>query len=116
MVYWGAGWYGGLGYPSLSLFETGTADNSEQYSNSHLDALIRAALAPGTPAQALARLDAYEQYAAQQLPALFLPEYIGVGSPAPFHAVKPWLQGVSRYHEPVAGGSEPWRWTVGPAK
>lgn len=112
LVYWGAGWYGGLGYPSLSLFETGSADNSEEYSNPHLDALIRQSLAPGTPTEAIARLYAYEQYAAQQLPALFLPEYIGVGTPAPFHAVVPWLHGVSRYHEPVAGGSEPWRWTV----
>jgi peptide/nickel transport system substrate-binding protein len=112
LVYWGAGWYGGLGYPSLSLFETGSAYNSEDYSNLHLDTLIKAALAPGTPEEALARLYAYETYAAQQLPALFLPEYIGVGNPAPYHAVKPWLHGVGRYHEPVAGGSEPWRWTT----
>lgn len=114
LAWWGAGWYTGPSFPFLSPYLTGSAYNFGGYHNSHLDALVHAAYQPGTSAQLTQRLDAYQVYAAQQLPVLFLPEYIGVGSPAPYRVIKTWLHGVVRSHQPSSGGSEPWRWTISP--
>ncbi len=112
LAWWGAGWYEGEGYPSTSLYLTGATNNFGGFSSKTMDRLATAVYAPGTPAQAQQRLDAYEEYAAINLPVLMMPEYVGVGSPAPYRIIKNGLHGVSKYHSPVNGGSEPWRWTV----
>jgi peptide/nickel transport system substrate-binding protein len=116
LAWWGAGWYEGEGYPSTSLYLTGAANNFGGWSSSEMDTLAKAVYDPGTPAQAQQRLDAYEEYAAKNLPVLMMPEYVGVGTPAPYRVVKTWLHGVSTYHSPVNGGSEPWRWTTSGTK
>jgi peptide/nickel transport system substrate-binding protein len=116
LVWWGGGWTQGEGYPDLSLYKCNSANDFGGYCSATLDHLIAQVYAPGTPAQAQQRLDAYEMYVAQNLPVLFMPDYIGSGiSPAPYQAVKTWLHGWAKWHLPVYGGSEPWRWTTTPA-
>lgn len=112
LAWWGAGWYEGEGYPSTSLYLTGAANNFGGYNSPEMDKLATDVYKPGTPAQAQQRLDAYEEYAAQNLPVLMMPEYVGVGTPSPYRMVKTWLHGVSKFHSPVNGGTEPWYWTV----
>ena len=75
MADWGAGWtYEPDYFPSGGgLFATGAASNFEGYSNRTEDALISKVYEPGTAAQTLQRLYAYEKYTAQQVPVIFLP-------------------------------------------
>lgn len=75
MADWGAGWtYEPDYFPSGSgLFATGAASNFEGYANKTEDQLLAAVRKPGTEAQTLQRLYAYEKYTAQQVPVIFLP-------------------------------------------
>jgi len=76
---------------------------------------VQEAYAPGTIANTYKIIDQYEEYTARNLPVLMLPEYVGAnGTPAPLRVIQPWLHGVTKWHEPVTGGSEPWRWTTTP--
>jgi peptide/nickel transport system substrate-binding protein len=79
MIDWDQGNFGGWTYgnpfPSGDgLFNTGGAENSGGYSNNTMNRLIQDTLKPGNEKQVLARMYAYEEYAAHQLPgAIFLP-------------------------------------------
>jgi len=113
MAWWGAGWfYGPDYYPTGGgLYATNGGDNTGSYSSSTMNALITATYAPGTPAEEQQRLDAYQAYVAQQLPVLFLPEYVGYGNPTPYVVVRPWLHGVVKWDSPIEGISYN-RWTI----
>lgn len=55
------------------LFGTGAANNPGQYNSRIMDALLHAIYAPGTAAQTQQRMDAYQAYAARDLPVIWLP-------------------------------------------
>ncbi|MDA8197821.1 MAG: peptide ABC transporter substrate-binding protein [Thermaerobacter sp.] len=113
MAWWGAGWfYGPDYYPTGGgLYATGGSANTGGYANSTMNTLIAQTYAPGTPAQEQKRLDAYQAYVAQQLPGLFLPEYVGFGMPTPYMVVKPWLHGVVKWYSPIEGNQYN-HWTI----
>ncbi|MDQ2876453.1 MAG: ABC transporter substrate-binding protein [Actinomycetota bacterium] len=70
MLNYGGGWtYGVDPYPTGDqLFATGSGSNSSNYSDPHTNALISATVhGPGT-------LSAYEDYLAQQVPVLWMPQ------------------------------------------
>jgi peptide/nickel transport system substrate-binding protein len=70
MLNYGGGWtYGVDPYPTGDqLFATGSGSNSSNYSDPHTNALIAATVhGPGT-------LSAYEDYLAQQVPVLWMPQ------------------------------------------
>lgn len=75
MIDWNGGWtYGTDPYPTGGgLFAVNGAENSGSYSSQKMDELIAASYLPGTSAQTLKALYAYERYAAEQLPAVFIP-------------------------------------------
>jgi peptide/nickel transport system substrate-binding protein len=71
--YYGQGWYFDPGYndPDGSvLFATGGVDNGGSYSSSTADALMNKLESGGYPA-----LYSYENYIAQQLPVLWMPQF-----------------------------------------
>jgi len=111
--WWGAGWYYGPDfYPTgKELYGTGGLYTPPGYSNAHTDALIAATHAPGTPAQEQQRMDVYQAWISRQLPVLWLPEYIGVGTPSAYQAIAPYLQGVVKYYNPIGGASYNY-WTI----
>ena len=71
----GPGWsYEPDYYPSGGgLFATGSGANYGGYSSGTMNGLIQKTYLPGSQAAALQRLDAYQQYAAQDLPVLWMP-------------------------------------------
>ncbi|AEJ41647.1 extracellular solute-binding protein family 5 [Sulfobacillus acidophilus TPY] len=75
MADWGGGWtYQPDYYPTGGgLFATGAASNFQGYSNPTMDQLIKASYLPGTPHQTLAALFKYEEFAAKNLPVIYLP-------------------------------------------
>lgn len=88
MAFWGDGWtYEPDFDPSGDgLFNSGAGANFGGYANSHMDKLINATTTlTGTPAQVTQRMDAYLDYAAQQVPVIWLPwtssSYVGTGFP-----------------------------------
>ena len=113
MAWWGAGWfYGPDYYPTGGgLYATGGSANTGGYANSHMNSLIASTYAPGSPAVEQQRLDTYQAYVAQQIPVLFLPEYVGFGNPTPYMVVKPWLHGVVKWYSPIEGNQYN-RWTI----
>jgi peptide/nickel transport system substrate-binding protein len=73
MNYYGAGWDFEPGYATPDgtvLFKTNAIDNVSGYSNAHADALMDAIPSGGRTA-----LYAYQNYIAQQLPMLWLPQF-----------------------------------------
>lgn len=72
--WWDYGWgYGGT-YPTGEiLFECNSGANYSFYCSSTMDRLIAQTESPQTPAQAQAAMNAYQTYAAKQLPVLYLP-------------------------------------------
>ncbi len=61
-------------YPSgAGIFNTNGGYNGGKYSSAVMDRLIKQTELAGTPAQVQARMNAYERYAWQQLPVLFIP-------------------------------------------
>jgi peptide/nickel transport system substrate-binding protein len=114
--WWGAGWYYGPDfYPTGGeLYKTGGAFTPPGFSDPHLDQLINATYGPGTPAQEQQRMDAYQAAVSRALPVLWLPEYIGVGTPSAFQAIAPWLHGVVKYWNAIEGASSSYQyWTIG---
>lgn len=74
MAYWGAGWTYQLDYYPTggNLFASGAGENSGSYDSRTMNALIQATYEPGTPTQIQSRMDAYEQWAAKDLPVLWM--------------------------------------------
>jgi peptide/nickel transport system substrate-binding protein len=73
MLYYNQGWYFDPGYDEPDgtiLFETNAFDNAGSYSDPAADALMNKVPSGGVPA-----LDNYENYIAQQLPDLWMPQF-----------------------------------------
>jgi peptide/nickel transport system substrate-binding protein len=87
---WQIGWVNGWCYEpdfyptGVGLLSPGASD-WDDYSNPVMNRLLNATVEPGTYAQALQRMDAYQVYAAQQLPLFYMPQVGG------FQATLPWL-------------------------
>ncbi len=111
--WWGAGWYYGPDfYPTGGeLYQTGGLYTPPGYSNQTTDHLVVETKSPGTPAQEQQRMDAYQAWVSRQLPVLWLPEYIGVGTPSAYQAIAPYLHGVVKYYNPI-GANQYQYWTV----
>lgn len=75
MAWWGGGWtYEPDYYPSGgSFYATGAGANQGGYNNSQMDTLIKNSYLPGTTSQTQASLNAYQAYARQQAPVIWLP-------------------------------------------
>lgn len=107
MAWWGGGWtYEPDYYPTGGAFyATSAGANQGGYSNSKMDTLIKASYLPGTPAQTLKALFAYESYAAQQTPVIWLPWTPGFNERARN------LQGVQSTFNPITALIYPNWWT-----
>lgn len=75
MVYWGGGWTYQLDYYPTGgdLFKSGAGENMGGYNSPVMNRLIEATYAPGTSAQIQSRMNAYQEYAAHNLPVLWMP-------------------------------------------
>jgi peptide/nickel transport system substrate-binding protein len=95
IAWWGGGWcYGINNYPTGdAFFLPGSAANIGDYNNPHMTSLIDATLAPATAAQTQARMDAYQIFAAEDLPFFYMPDIGG------YQGIQPWL------HVPAASWS-----------
>ncbi len=111
--WWGAGWYYGPDfYPTGGeLYQTGGLYTPPGYSNTTTDHLVTETKSPGTPAQEQTRMDAYQAWVSRQLPVLWLPEYIGVGTPSAYQAITPSLHGVVANYNPI-GSTLYQYWTI----
>jgi len=108
LEWWGGGWCYGAEYPSGgALFGSGSSSNSGDYSSQQMNKLIAETHAPQTPAQALKSLDAYQAYAAEQLPVLYLPTATNM------QVVKDGLHGVNSDYNPLSGYMAYNRWYIG---
>ncbi|MCY0907967.1 MAG: peptide ABC transporter substrate-binding protein [Sulfobacillus thermotolerans] len=108
MVWWGGGWtYEPDFYPTGGgLFKSGSGANFGGYSSSEMNQLIAETYAPGSAAQSQSRLDAYQAWAAKDLPVLWMP-----WTPAfNVHAVN--LHGTVKTFNPVSDLLSPNYWTL----
>jgi peptide/nickel transport system substrate-binding protein len=99
--YYGQGWYFNPGYndpDGSAVFQSAGADNGGSYDNPQADALMAKLPAGGYPA-----LYAYEDYLAQQLPVLWMPQF-----DSQISAVSDKLQGV--YPQDPDGNIYPEDW------
>src|SRR5579875_1409106 len=94
-AWWGGGWcYEPDYYPSGDgLFNQPTFDGG--YNDPHMNQLITASTTAKTPAAAQQTLDAYQEYAATNLPVLYIP------TPGSLEANKPGLNGVNSSFNPI---------------
>jgi peptide/nickel transport system substrate-binding protein len=94
-AWWGGGWcYEPDYYPSGDgLLDEPTYDGG--YNNATMDKLINETVNAKTPAQAKAAMDAYQVFASQNVPVLYIPSASGV------EAVKPGLNGVNSSFNPI---------------
>lgn len=109
MAFWGTpSWtYEPDYYPTGgSFYLTGAGANQGGYSSSTMDSLIKASYLPGTPSQITTRLDAYLNYAAKNLPVLWLPYTPSFNE----HAKN--LHGVVKTYNPITTFYYPNYWTV----
>jgi peptide/nickel transport system substrate-binding protein len=99
--YYGQGWYFDPGYndpDGSAIFESAGADNGGSYASPQADALMAKLPSGGYPA-----LYAYEDYLAQQLPVLWMPQF-----DSQISAVSDKLQGV--YPQDPDGNLYPENW------
>lgn len=109
VIWWGGGWcYGAEDPTGGALFGTGSVANTGLYSNSTMNRLIAATHAPSTLAQAKARMDAYQVFAAKHLPVLWLPASTGL------MVTKQGLHGVTSDYNTLSGYEAYNNWKVGP--
>lgn len=75
MVYWGGGWTYQLDYYPTggNIFAAGAGENMGGYNSPTMNQLIQETYAPGTSAQITARMNAYQEYAAKNLPVIWMP-------------------------------------------
>lgn len=111
MVWWGGGWtYEPDFYPTGGgLFKTGAGANFGGYHSSVMDQLITKTYEPGTPHQIQQRLDAYQKWAAQDLPVLWMP-----WTPS-FNVHANTLHGSVKTFNPVSDLYSPNYWTLSPS-
>ncbi len=111
---WAASWAGNGWtyepdyYPTGGeLFACNAASNGTGYCAGTMDRLIRNTYLPGTAAQVSANMQAYQRYAIQQLPELWMPHYALLTVHAPnVHGFNRWFNSVTYYNQPN-------HWTVG---
>ncbi len=111
MAFWGtSSWtYEPDYYPTGgSFYLTGAGANQGGYSNPQMNTLIKNSYAPGSPSQTLKALDAYQAYAAQQLPVIWLP-YTPVFDE---HAIN--VHGTVKTFNPITTFVYPNLWTISP--
>jgi peptide/nickel transport system substrate-binding protein len=75
MAYWGAGWTYQLDYYPTggNLFAANAGENSGSYNSPTMNSLIQKTYEPGSSQQIQSRMYAYEQWAAKDLPVLWMP-------------------------------------------
>ncbi len=114
MADWGGGWtYQPDYYPSGGgLFATNAASNFQGYTNNTMDSLILKSYEPGTTAQTMKALYNYEEYAAKQLPVIWLPYPASsyAGAALPEHATD--LHGTVSTFNPITDMIYPNDWTL----
>lgn len=99
------GWTYGTGYPSGGgLFASNGSENMGSYDSTHMNQLIQASYAPGTTTETLHNLYAYETYAANHLPVLFIPD------PAEILVHSKTLHGVAANFDPAGALFLPNHW------
>lgn len=105
---WGGGWtYEPDYYPTGGgLFASGSAANYGDYVSSTMNRLVQSTYAPGTNAQISQRMNAYQTYAAQQLPVIWLPWT------AQFSANATNMKGVNGTFNPITDLMTPNYWTI----
>jgi peptide/nickel transport system substrate-binding protein len=104
MVYWGGGWTYQLDYYPTGgdLFKTGAGENMGGYNSPTMNRLIEDTYDPGTPAQIQARMDAYQVYAARNLPVLWMPWFpMGYARVSGFNEHAKNVHGTVRYFNPT---------------
>jgi peptide/nickel transport system substrate-binding protein len=72
---WGAGWIYDPDYlpTGEELWETGASSNAGNYDNAEANALIKATTTAPTPKAEITAIDKYENYLAEQLPDVWMP-------------------------------------------
>ncbi len=106
--WWGGGWcYGATDPTGDQLFASNSPANGGDYNSSTMNRLIKASIAPQSPAQAVKTLDAYQVFAAKDLPVIYLPTATGL------QVVESGLHGVNRYTNAISGYVEYNYWKVG---
>ncbi|SMC04991.1 peptide/nickel transport system substrate-binding protein [Sulfobacillus thermosulfidooxidans DSM 9293] len=99
------GWTYGTGYPSGGgLFSSTGSENMGSYSSLQMNQLIQGTYEPGTTAQTLQRMYSYENFAAHQLPVLFIPD------PAQIIVHSKNLHGVAKSFDPAGAVFLPNHW------
>ncbi len=106
--WWGGGWcYGATDPTGDQLFASNSPANGGDYNSPTMNRLIAASVAPQSPAHATKTLDAYQAFAAKDLPVIFLPTSTGL------QVVEDGLHGVNRYTNAISGYVEYNYWKVG---
>lgn len=108
MVWWGGGWtYEPDFYPTGGgLFKSGSGANFGGYDSSEMNTLIAETYAPGSAAALQTRLNAYQAWAAKDLPVLWMP-----WTPA-FNVHAANLHGTVSTFNPVSDLLSPNYWTL----
>ncbi|MDA8193247.1 MAG: ABC transporter substrate-binding protein [Thermaerobacter sp.] len=106
--WWGGGWaYEPDFYPTGGgLFSSTGGANYGGYTSTTMDSLIKKTYESGTPSQVTSRLDAYQSWATQDAPVLWLPE------PKLFNETALYVHGVEASWNPVLYAFFPNYWTV----
>ncbi|MCL4493845.1 MAG: ABC transporter substrate-binding protein [Firmicutes bacterium] len=107
-LFWGGGWsYEPDYFPTGGgLFATNAGSNTGGYSNSTLDSLIKTTYEPGTGAQIISRMYAYQTFVAKHLPVIFMPEAEQYFENANY------VHGVMKNYNPVLNLNWPNSWTI----
>jgi len=106
--WWGGGWcYGATDPTGDQLFASNSPANGGDYVSPTMNRLIAASIAPQSPAEATKTLDAYQVFAAQNLPVIYLPTATGL------QVVEDGLHGVNKYTNAISGYVAYNYWTVG---
>ncbi len=108
LVNWGQGWtYVPDYFPTGGgLFSTNAAANYGSYSSQVMNHLVQETYQPGTPQQIQSRMNAYQHYAATNLPVIWLPWIPTFAEHASY------LQGINTHFNPVTDVESPNYWTV----
>jgi peptide/nickel transport system substrate-binding protein len=111
MISWGGGWgYSPALFPSGGgLFKCGGGANFGSFCSMPMNQVVNSTYEPGTPRQVQQRLDAYQVFAAQDLPVLYVPEA------ASFLAVSDKVHGYYSTFNPFqVQDGQPNGWWLGP--
>lgn len=106
-VFWGGWTYEPDYYPTGGvLFASHAGENFGGYSSRRMDQLIAQTYEPGTPSQIRAWMDAYQEYAAKELPVIYMPV------PEMYFETADYVHGVAKYYNPIVNVNWPNSWTI----